>query len=414
MTHPELFKRSSNGLPPPDVLLVMREKLAIFPHHQQNIRKKERLHCFSYARKIRDAHTDREAILTRSASTMVAQRKRTLPSPPGGEKPLLASPPPTRRSGLKQVPSKSGTSTLFDSSVRPYLNEIGTVSLLSVEEEIWLAQRIERGQVELRKPAANQKSQLVEDGKVARHRLIEANLRLVVSIARRYCGFGMALEDLIGEGNIGLIRTVETFDATRGYRFGTYATWWIRQAITRAISEKARLIRLPAHAGEQIQMLIQTRHTLFEQLRREPSEQEMAAVMGIPPKRVRALVAINYEIVSLEKPFDEEHRDSLADILEIQETSILDLALDQQALREQVESLLARLGPRKQRVMRMRFGLLDDSHAYSLNEVSKEFQVTRERIRQIEVAALAELRCFVQTAGADLYEAFRAIVSNSG
>jgi RNA polymerase primary sigma factor len=345
---------------------------------------------------------------------MVAQRKRALPSPPGVEKPLLGSPPQARRSGLRQVPSKGGTSAPTESSVRPYLNEIGEVSLLSAEEEVWLAQRIERGQAELRKPAANQKSQLVEDGQVARHRLIEANLRLVVSIARRYCGYGMALEDLISEGNIGLIRTVQTFDVTRGYKFGTYATWWIRQAITRAISEKARLIRLPVHASEQIKTLTQTRHTLLEHLRREPSEQEIATAMGISSERVRDLVAINYEMVSLEKPFDEEHADSLADILEIQETSVLDTVLDQQALREQVESLLARLGPRKQQIMRMRFGLLDDGHAYSLSETSKELKVTRERIRQIEAAALAELRCFVQAAGTDLYETFRAIVGHGG
>ncbi len=345
---------------------------------------------------------------------MGAQRKRVLPSPPGVEKPRMASPPLARRSGLRQVPSKGGTSAPIESSVRPYLNDIGAVSLLSAEEEVWLAQRIARGQAELRKPAANQQSQLIEDGEAARHRLIEANLRLVVSIARRYCGFGMALEDLISEGNIGLIRTVQTFDATRGYKFGTYATWWIRQAITRAISEKARLIRLPVHVGEQIQTLTQTRHTLLEQLRREPSEQEMATAMGISPERVRDLVDITYEMVSLEKPFDEEHADSLADILEFQETSVLDHVLDHQALREQVESFLARLSPRKQWIMRMRFGLLDNGHAYSHSEASKELKVTRERVRQIEAAALEELRRFVQAAGPDLYEAFRASVGHGG
>ncbi len=277
---------------------------------------------------------------------MGAQRKRVLPSPPDVEKPRMGSPPLARRSGLRQVPSKGGTNAPGESSVHPYLNDIGAVSLLSAEEEVWLAQRIARGQAELRKPAANQQSQLIEDGQTARHRLIEANLRLVVSIARRYCGFGLALEDLISEGNLGLIRTLETFDVTRGYKFGTYATWWIRQAITRAISEKARLIRLPVHVCEQMHTLTQTRHTLLERLRREPSEQEIATVMGISPERVRDLVEITYEMVSLEQPLDEEHTDSLADILEFQETSILDHVLDQQALREQVERLLARLRPR--------------------------------------------------------------------
>ena len=344
---------------------------------------------------------------------MVVQRKRVLPSPTGIEKPLLGSKPLAHRSDLRKVPPWNGTSSPIESSVRPYLNEISAVLLLSAEEEVWLAQRIERGQAERRKPEAHQKPQFIEDGEAARHHLIEANLRLVVSIARRYCGFGLALEDLISEGNLGLIRTVETFDYTRGYKFGTYATWWIRQAITRAISEKARLIRLPVHVCEQIHTLTQTKHTLLEHLRREPSEQEIAAAMGIPSERVRDLVAITYEMVSLEKPSDEEHTDSLADILEIRETSVLDHVLDQQALCEQVESFLARLGPRKQWVMRMRFGLLD-GHAYSLSEASKELKVTRERVRQIEAEALAELRRFVQAAGPDLYEAFRAIVGNGG
>jgi RNA polymerase primary sigma factor len=326
----------------------------------------------------------------------------------------MEKPPLARQSGLRQVFSRAGTNVPGESSVHLYLNDIGEVSLLSAQEEVWLAQRIASGQAELRKPAANQQSQLVEDGEVARHRLIEANLRLVVSIARRYCGFGLALEDLISEGNIGLIRTVETFDVTRGYKFGTYATWWIRQAITRAISEKGRLIRLPVHIGEQIHTLIQTRHSLFEQLRREPSEQEMAVVMGISPERVRDLIEIDYEMVSLEKPLDAEHADSLADILEFPETSVLDRVLDQQALREQVESLLARLGSRKQWVMRMRFGLLDDGHIYSLSEASKELKLTRERVRQIEADALAELRRFAQTAGTDLHEAFRAVVGAGG
>jgi RNA polymerase primary sigma factor len=334
--------------------------------------------------------------------------------PTGVEKPLLVSQPLARWSGLRKVPSRDGTSAPVESSVRPYLSEIDAVSLLFADEEVCLAQRIERGLAELRKPEAHQKFQLIKDDQVARHRLIEANLRLVVSIARRYSGYGKALEDLISEGNIGLIRTVEKFDVTRGYRFGTYATWWIRQAITRAISEKARLIRLPVHVGEQIQTMAQARYTLLEQLRREPSEQEIAAAMGIPPERVRDLAEITYEMVSLEQPVGEEHTGLFADILEIQETSVLDTVLDQQALREQVDGLLARLRPRQQWVMRMRFGLLDDGHAYSLSEASKELKVTRERVRQIEAAALAELRSFVATAGKDVYEAFRSIIGNGG
>jgi RNA polymerase primary sigma factor len=345
---------------------------------------------------------------------MVMQRESVFSLPTGVEGPLLGSPPLARRSGLRKVPSRANMSVLFESSVRPYLNEIGAVPLLSAEEEVWLAQRIELGHAELRKPEAYRKSQLIGDGEAARHRLIEANLRLVVSIARRYCGYGMALEDLIGEGNLGLIRTVETFDYTRGYKFGTYATWWIRQAIRRAISEKARLIRLPVHLGEQIQTLRQTRHVLLEKLRREPSEQEIAAEMGIAPEQVRDLAEITYEMVSLEQPLGEEHAGSFADILEDQEPSVLDDILSQQALREQVDGLLARLEPRKQLVLRMRFGLLDDRHAYSLSEASKKLEVTRERVRQIESAALTDLRRFVQAAGRDIYEAFRSIVGTSG
>src|SRR5581483_7611202 len=250
--------------------------------------------------------------------------KSVFPVPAGIEKPPMGSQPQARRSGLRMVPSRDGTSVPIESAVRPYLKEIGALSLLSAEEEVWLAQRIERGQAELRKPEAHQQSQLIEDGETARHRLIEANLRLVVSIARRYSGSGMALEDLISEGNIGLIRTVEKFDYTRGYKFSTYATWWIRQAIRRALSEKGRLIRVPVHLGEQVHILKQTRHRLLEQLRREPSEQEMATAMGISPQQVRNLAAINYEMVSLEQPLDEAHTGSFADILEVQEPSVLD------------------------------------------------------------------------------------------
>jgi len=338
---------------------------------------------------------------------MVMQRESVFSLPTGVERPLVA-----RRSGPRKVPSREHMNVLFESSVRPYLNEIGAVPLLSAEEEVWLAQRIELGHAESRKPEAYQKPQLIGDGQAARHRLIEANLRLVVSIARRYCGYGLALEDLISEGNLGLIRTVETFDYARGYKFGTYATWWIRQAIRRAISEKARLIRLPVHLSEQTQTLRQTRHLLLEKLRREPSEQEIATEMGIAPEQVRNLAEITYEMVSLEQPLGEEHAGSFADILEDQ-PSVLDDILSQQALREQVDGLLAKLNPRKQLVIRMRFGLLDDRHAYSLSEASKKLEVTRERVRQIESAALKDLRRFVQEAGRDMYEAFRSIVGTS-
>jgi RNA polymerase primary sigma factor len=345
---------------------------------------------------------------------MVMQRESGFSLPAGVERPLVGFPPVARRSGLKKVQSRESMSVPFESSVRPYLNEIGAVPLLSAEEEVWLAQCIERGQAELRKPEAHRKSQLIGEGEAAQHRLIEANPRLVVSIARRYCGYGMALEDLISEGNLGLIRTVKTFDYTRGYRFGTYATWWIRQAIRRAIAEKARLIRLPVHLGEQIQTLRQAKHLLLENLRREPSEQELATKMGIAPERVRDLAALTYEMVSLEQPLGEEHTGSFADIPEDQEPSALDDILSQQALREQVDGLLARLEPRKQLVIRMRFGLLDDRHAYSLSEASTKLKVTRERVRQIEAAALADLRCFVRAEGSDVYEAFRSIVGNGG
>jgi RNA polymerase primary sigma factor len=345
---------------------------------------------------------------------MGMQMKSVFPLPTGVEKLLLVNKPLARQPGLRKTPLGRDTSVPLASSVLPYLKEISDVPLLPADEEVWLAQRIERGQTELLKPTASQEPQLIEDGQAARHQLIEANLRLVVNIAKRYCGSGMALEDLIGEENIGLIRTVEKFDYTRGYKFSTYATWWIRQAIMRAIAEKARMIHLPVHIGAQIHTLTQTRLTLFEKLRREPSEKEIATEMGITPKRVRDLAEINYEMVSLEKPLGEEYAGSFVEILEDRETSVLDDVLYRQALREQVDGLLARLEPRKQLVVRMRFGLLDDHHVYSLSEAGKELKVTRERVRQIEADALADLRWFVSTAGNDLYEAFCSIVGNGG
>ncbi|HET8842058.1 MAG TPA: sigma-70 family RNA polymerase sigma factor [Ktedonobacteraceae bacterium] len=337
---------------------------------------------------------------------MTMQRKHVSPCPTDIEKSQLPGKALARRSDLKKTSSKGDTLVSVVSSISPYLNDISAIALLSANEEVWLAQRIQRGRAELLKPEASRTSALLEDGQAAQHRLIEANLRLVVSIARRYRSSGMALEDLISEGNLGLIRTVETFDYTKGYKFGTYATWWIRQAIRRAISSKSRLIRLPVYLGDQIHLLTQTKHVLLEQWRREPSEQEIATEMGISLAQVRYLAGSNYEMLSLEQPLSKENTGSLADILEDQEAPALDSRLSQQALREQIHRLVARLKPRKQLVVKMRFGLLDDCHAYSLSEIGKELKVSREWVRQLEAAALADLRGFALLASKDIYEAF--------
>lgn len=261
----------------------------------------------------------------------------------------------------------------IEDPVRMYLKEIGKVSLLSAEEEIELAKRMELGDQEAKK------------------RLAEANLRLVVSIAKRYVGRGMLFLDLIQEGNLGLIKAVEKFDYRKGYKFSTYATWWIRQAITRAIADQARTIRIPVHMVETINKLIRVSRQLLQELGREPSPEEIAAEMNMPVDRVREILKISQEPVSLETPIGEEEDSHLGDFIQDDNVPVPADAAAFTLLKEQLVEVLGTLTEREQKVLRLRFGL-DDGRARTLEEVGKEFNVTRERIRQIEAKALRKLR----------------------
>ena len=261
----------------------------------------------------------------------------------------------------------------IDDPVRMYLKEIGRVPLLSADEEIALAKRMEAGDEEAQKELA------------------EANLRLVVSIAKRYVGRGMLFLDLIQEGNLGLIKAVEKFDYNKGYKFSTYATWWIRQAITRAIADQARTIRIPVHMVETINKLIRVSRQLLQQLGREPAPEEIAEAMEISVERVREIMKIAQEPVSLETPIGEEEDSHLGDFIEDQDAPAPAEAASFMLLKEQLEEVLDTLTEREERVLRLRFGL-DDGRARTLEEVGQNFGVTRERIRQIEAKALRKLR----------------------
>ena len=261
----------------------------------------------------------------------------------------------------------------IDDPVRMYLKEIGKVPLLSADEEIELAKRMEEGDEEAKK------------------RLCEANLRLVVSIAKRYVGRGMLFLDLIQEGNLGLIKAVEKFDYRKGYKFSTYATWWIRQAITRAIADQARTIRIPVHMVETINKLIRVSRQLLQENGREPLPEEIAEEMGIPEEKVREIIKIAQEPVSLETPIGEEEDSHLGDFIPDDDAPAPAEAAAFTLLKEQLMSVLSTLTPREEMVLKLRFGL-EDGRARTLEEVGREFKVTRERIRQIEAKALRKLR----------------------
>ena len=257
--------------------------------------------------------------------------------------------------------------------IRMYLKEIGTIDLLSGEEEAELAKRIEAG---------DQK---------AKDQMIEANLRLVVSIAQRYMKHGIQLPDLIQEGNMGLLKAVEKFDYTKGYKFSTYATWWIRQAITRSIADQGRTIRIPVHMGEAITRVVRTSHAMLQELGREPTPEEIGSRMGITGSKVAEIMKIAQDPISIDTPIGDDGDSHLEDFLQASESTQPSEAMNHTILREQLEKVLKNLTPREEQVVRLRFGLLD-GHCYTLEEVGKEFDVTRERIRQIEAKALRKLR----------------------
>ena len=264
----------------------------------------------------------------------------------------------------------------LEDPVRMYLKEIGKVPLLTADEEIELSKQMELGG---------------EEGRQARQRLAEANLRLVVSIAKRYVGRGMLFLDLIQEGNLGLIKAVEKYDYRKGFKFSTYATWWIRQAITRAIADQARTIRIPVHMVETINRLIRVQRQLLQELGREPTPEEIAAEMDIPVEKVREIQKVSQEPVSLETPIGEEEDSHLGDFIQDENVQVPAEAAAYTLLREQLDEVLETLTDRERQVLRLRFGL-DDGRARTLEEVGREFHVTRERIRQIEAKALRKLR----------------------
>ena len=264
-------------------------------------------------------------------------------------------------------------SAAIDDPVRMYLREIGRVALLKKEQEVEYAKRIEQGDEE------------------ARRQLTEANLRLVVSIAKKYMGRGMSLLDLIQEGNIGLLRAVEKFDHTRGYKFSTYATWWIRQAVTRALADQGRTIRIPVHMVESINKLSRVSRRLLQELGREPTEEEIAEEMGVTPDRVRETMRISRDTLSLESPVGNEEDAELGDFIEDKEAPAPIEEASRAMLRTQVEDMLDTLTPRERRVIQLRYGLID-GHQRTLEEVGRRFRVTRERVRQIETKAVRKLR----------------------
>ena len=311
----------------------------------------------------------------------------------------------TKTARTRKYNSDNSVAMLTGDPVRMYLKEIGKVSLLTAAEEVDLAMKIEagveamaqldaseeEGGVPLERRERRRLSRIEQVGLDAKQQLIEANLRLVVSIAKRYVGRGMLFLDLIQEGNLGLIRAVEKFDYTKGFKFSTYATWWIRQAITRAIADQARTIRIPVHMVETINKLVRIQRQLLQTLGREPTPEEIAEEMGLTPERVREIQKISQEPVSLETPIGEEEDSQLGDFIEDDAAVVPPDAASFSMLQEQLAKTLEGLAERERKVITLRFGL-EDGHPRTLEEVGREFGVTRERIRQIESKTLAKLR----------------------
>ncbi len=286
-----------------------------------------------------------------------------------------------------------------DDTVGLYLKEIGRIPLLTAEEEVALAKRIERGKNAMKRLQKNGLSSkkrfdlesVLQDAKAAREHLITANSRLVISVAKKYIGRGVPFLDLIQEGNIGLIRAARKFDYHRGHKFSTYATWWIRQAVTRAIADQGRTIRVPVHMGDQINKLIRVSHSLTQELGREPNPEELAGAMQVPVKKAEQMIQVARRPISLETPTDEDEDSVLGDFI-MDEDSVAPIdAVTSNMLREQITEILNSLPPREVRILQLRYGLVD-GQSYTLEEVGKKLGVTRERVRQIEAQALSRLR----------------------
>lgn len=286
-----------------------------------------------------------------------------------------------------------------DDTIGLYLKEVSRVPLLTAEEEVDLAQRIERGRMAREELARGnvennrriELRQLIEDGWDAREHLITANSRLVISVAKKYMGRGVPFLDLIQEGNIGLIRATKKFDYRRGHKFSTYATWWIRQAVTRAIADQGRTIRVPVHMGDQINKLLRVQHQLTQRLGREPAVEELAEMLDVTPKKVENMIQVARRPLSLETPTDDEEDSVLGDFIEDDEAPPPDDSATYNLLKEHLEEVLNSLPPREVRILQLRYGLLD-GQAYTLEEVGRKMGVTRERVRQIEAQALSRLR----------------------
>jgi RNA polymerase primary sigma factor len=288
----------------------------------------------------------------------------------------------------------------IDDSISLYLKEIGRIPLLTAEQEVSLAKRMEAGRNTKKRLSKDRKwsyrdreklAAIVRDGKSAQEHLIKANSRLVVSVAKKYVGRGVPFLDLIQEGNIGLIRAVNKFDYRRGYKFSTYATWWIRQAVTRAIADQGRTIRVPVHMYEQINRLARVSRQLVQELGRDPTVEEIARELGVSPKKVERTIKVSQRPLSLEMPVGEEDDSFLGDFIEDSDAPSPTDQASQQLLRDQIDDIFVSLTPREVRILQLRFGLVD-GYSYTLEEVGKKFGVTRERIRQIEAQALGRLR----------------------
>jgi RNA polymerase primary sigma factor len=343
---------------------------------------------------------ERNAGRSPAPERVVPDRRPTPDSTPSSSRPGAAAAPETatRHARITARPDRIEGGN-FD-PVRMYLKEIGKIPLLTAEQEVTLAKRIEAGchateRLDTQRALSSDESTNLEavcvDGEMAKKHLTEANLRLVVSIAKRYVGRGMALLDLVQEGNLGLIRAVEKFDYTKGFKFSTYATWWIRQAITRAIADQARTIRIPVHMVETMNKVLRIQRQMLQELGREPTVEEVAAKVELTPDRVRDIQRISLEPVSLETPVGEEDDSSLGDFVEDPSAIAPATAAARALLTEAIEEALDELNDRERAVVRLRFGL-DDGQVRTLEEVGKEFGVTRERIRQIESKTLAKLR----------------------